>query len=154
MDKKTAIEVGVMQEYDTEVAAQMGKLLTSLSSHATGEPVTREWIEEEISSPWHDVLLAFDGKTLVGMASLSVLMGTMIERVAYLEDFVVDSTKQGKGIGSLLWQEILRWAEKKGCKRLEFTSSGKGKKQQAVDFYLSKGAEIRETNCFRKEIQE
>ena len=59
---------------------------------------------------------------------------------------------KGKGIGSQIWEEILNWGRKKGCKRLEFTSSGKGKKAHAVEFYKKKGAEIRDTNSFRIEL--
>ncbi|MBR3164282.1 GNAT family N-acetyltransferase [Candidatus Saccharibacteria bacterium] len=146
------IEIGVVGEYDAEVAEAMGELLCALSSSYNGEAVARERIEEIIESPWHDIMVAFDGEELVGMASLSVIMGTKIGRNLYLEDLVVKAGKQGQGIGSLLWEKILEWGRKKGCKRLEFTSSGKGKKQGAVDFYLAKGAEIRETNCFRVEL--
>lgn len=146
------IEVGTMTEYDADVAAAMGKLLAVLSAKYNGEAVSRELLEEIIESPWHDVLLAFDGDELVGMASMSVLMGTLVQRVAYLEDFVVAKNKQGQGIGTTIWQEIIVWSKKKGCKRLEFTSSGKAEKAGAVEFYKKLGAEVRDTNCFRYEL--
>lgn len=146
------IEIGTMTEYDATVAEVMGKLLLDLSEDYTGEPIPREWIEEVIESPWHDVLLATDDGVVVGMASVSVVMGPLISYNAYLEDFVVSGVCQGKGIGSKLWEEILAWGRRKGCRKLEFTSSGKGKKQGAVEFYKTKGAEIRDTNAFSIEL--
>lgn len=146
------IEIGTMTEYDATVAEAMGKLLLDLSEDYTGEPIPREWIEEVIESPWHDVLLAMDDGVVVGMASVSVVMGPLISYNAHLEDFVVSGVCQGKGIGSKLWEEILAWGRRKGCRKLEFTSSGKGKKQGAVEFYKSKGAEIRDTNAFSIEL--
>jgi len=146
------ISIGVMTEYDPEIAEEMGRLLCDLSSHYDGEPVAREVIEEIIDSPLHDIIVAFDDEKLVGMASVSAVCGALIGKNEYLEDFVVSKDCQGKGIGSQIWEEILNWGRKKGCKRLEFTSSGKGKKAHAVEFYKKKGAEIRDTNCFRIEL--
>lgn len=146
------LEIGPMTEYDAELAAAMGKLICDLQFDYDGAPVSRESIEEIIESPWHDILLAFDGDKLVGMASVSVVMGTLIGRNECLEDFVVSSECQGKGVGSQLWEAILEWGRAKGCTRLNFTSSGKDKKKGAVGFYLSKGANIRDTNAFRVEL--
>ena len=151
-EEKIALEIGVMTEYDGEVAAAMGQLLTNLSSHYDGEPVPRERLEDIIESPWHDVILAFERKELVGMASMTVIQGALVGRNAYLEDFVVAAGHEGQGIGSQIWEKILQWGHDKKCARLEFTSSGRGKKQGAVDFYLSKGAEKRDTNAFRVEL--
>lgn len=146
------IEVGPMTEYDAGVAAAMGELLKDLSESYGGAAPAREAIEEIIESPWHDVLLAFEGEELIAMASMSVLMGTKAGRVAYLEDFVVKGDRQGQGVGKQVWEEILAWGRRKGCRRLEFTSSGTGKKQGAVQFYEKRGAKKRETNNFRVEL--
>ncbi len=146
------IEIGPMTEYDGEIAAAMGKILKDLDENYNGEPVARELLEDIIVSPWHDILLAFDDEKLVGIASVSVVMGALVEKNEYLEDFVVSADCQGKGLGSKIWEQILEWGRQKGCKRLEFTSSGKGKKQGAVEFYLAKGARTRETNVFRIDL--
>ncbi len=146
------LEIGPMTEYDAELAAAMGELLCDLQFNYDGAPVPRERIEEIIESPWHDILLAFDGDELVGMASVSVVMGALIDRNECLEDLVVSAKCQGKGVGSQLWEAILEWGRAKGCSKLNFTSTGKDKKQGAVSFYLSKGAKIRDTNAFRIEL--
>lgn len=147
------IEIGPMTEYDADLAAEMGKLLTQLSTKWDGEPVDREWIETVIESPFHDQLLAFDEKgKLVGMATMSIVMGAKIGQNAYLEDCVVDAECRGQGIGTKMWQAVLDWSQKKECKRLEFTASGNEKKAGAAQFYKKMGADIYDTNFFRVEL--
>ena len=146
------ISIGIMTEYDPGIAEEMGRLLCDLSSSYDGEPVARELLEEIIDSPLHDIIVAFDDEKLVGMASVSVIMGALVNKNLYLEDFVVSHEFQHQGIGSKIWDAILEYGRQKGCRRLEFTSSGKGKKAGAVAFYQKHGAEIRDTNSFRVEL--
>lgn len=153
--KQTGAEelwIGVVSEYTPELAERLGELLQDLSQHYKGGAVPREVIEEFIESPWHDIVLAVRDEKIVGMLSVSVVMGALIHKNAYLEDFVVDARCQGGGVGTALFRYAKAWGRRKGCARLEFTSSGKGKKRQAVDFYLSHGASIRDTNAFRVEL--
>ena len=146
------IEIGPMTEYDADVAEQLGKLLQTLSSKYDGAPIEREWIEDIIESANHDILLAFADEKLVGTATVSIVMGPLVRKNVYLEDFVVDANCQGQGIGSKVFETVKDWGRQHGCRRLEFTSSGKGKKAGAVEFYQKRGAEIRETNVFRVEL--
>lgn len=146
------MKISVLMEYDADIAEQMGKLLMDLSSHYEGEPVAREVIEDIIESPWHDIIVMMDEDKLVAMASVSVIMGSLINKNLYLEDFVVSSEYQHQGLGTQMFEAIMAWGKRKGCRRLEFTSSGKGKKAGAVKFYQKMGAEIRDTNSFRIEL--
>ncbi len=154
-----------LEKYTPEAAEQVRGLLIQLSrsSKDKGE-IPEEWFRDIIASPWHDLLVARDddeedgasgeggaaGKRIVGIASLSVLMGPGIRKNAYLEDFVTDASVRGKGIGAKLWAAMLDWAREKGCKNLEFTC-GNGR-ETAQAFYKNHGAEIYETNFFRKPI--
>lgn len=146
------MKISVLMEYDADIAEQMGKLLMDLSSHYEGEPVAREVIEDIIESPWHDIIVMMDEDKMVAMASVSVIMGSLINKNLYLEDFVVSSEYQHQGLGTQMFEAIMAWGKRKGCRRLEFTSSGKGKKAGAVKFYQKMGAEIRDTNSFRIEL--
>ena len=146
------VQIGTMTEYDANIAEDMGKILTGLSSKYDGSQIEREWIEDIIESANHDVLLATIDDKLVGVATVSIVMGPLIKKNVYLEDFVVDQSYQGRGIGTQLFEAVQEWGRKKGCRRLEFTSSGKGKKACAVAFYQKRGAEKRDTNVFRIEL--
>lgn len=147
------IEIRRLEKYDEELAAEMGRILTFVSSTHDGSPLTREWIEAVIASPWHDQLLAFDGEKLVGMATMSAVFLPSKRWNAYLEELVVDGACQGKGVGSVLWEAIVEWGREKGARRLEFSASGNSeKKAAAVEFYLRKGIKIHDTNFFRLEL--
>lgn len=141
-----------LETYTPEVAARVRELLIQLSRSGKDKgEIPREWFEDVINSPYHDLLIAEEDGKILGIATLSILMGPGIRKNAYLEDFVTDSTVRGKGIGSALWQAMLDWAAEKGCKDLEFTC-GHGR-ESAQEFYKHHGASVYDTNFFRKPIE-
>ena len=152
-------------EYNKTVADRIRQLLTQLSRSGKDKgEIPQEWFEQLISSPWHDCLLAVDlaedsntkqdllilPEQILGMASVSVIFGAGIGKNAYLEDFVVDQSARGKGVGHLLFDAYEKWAREKGCKNLEFTC-GQGR-EAAQKFYNDHGATIYDTNFFRKKL--
>lgn len=146
------MKIAKLTTYTPEMAARVRELLIQLSRSGKdrGE-IPREWFNELISSPYHDMLLAYDdnGK-IIGIATLSIIMGPIVRKNAYLEDFVTDASVRGQGVGSKMWDAMLAWAAEKGCSELNFTS-GKGR-EAAWKFYQGKGAEIYDTNFFKKEV--
>ena len=146
------MKVTTLKKYTPETATRIRELLIQLSRSGKdrGE-IPREWFEDLIASPYHDMLIALDDdEKIIGIATLSVTMGPIIRKNAYLEDFVTDESVRGKGVGSALWDEMLNWAKEKGCERMEFTC-GNGR-EAAQAFYKARGAEVYDTNFFRKEI--
>lgn len=146
------MKIKVLNEYSEGVANRIRELLIQLSRSGKdrGE-IPKEWFDSLIASPYHDMLVAYDdNEEIVGIATLSIIMGPIVRKVAYLEDFVTDSSKRGKGIGSALWDEMLVWAKEKGCTELCFTS-GHGR-EAAQEFYKNRGASIYDTNYFRKPL--
>ena len=146
------MKISRLEAYTPEIADQVRQLLIQLSRSGKdrGE-IPREWFEELIASPYHDMLVAMEDDKVIGIATLSIHMGPIIRKNAYLEDFVTDQSVRGKGVGSALWQEIVNWVTEKGCRNLEFTC-GNGR-EVAQQFYKNHGAAIYDTNFFRKEIQ-
>ena len=146
------MKIEVLTEYNKDTANRIRELLIQLSRSGKdrGE-IPEEWFEDLINSPSHDMLLAMgdDGK-IVGIATLSIIMGPIVRKIAYLEDFVTDENCRGQGVGSSLWQAMLDWAREKGCTELNFTS-GHGR-EAAQEFYKKRGAEIYDTNFFRLPI--
>lgn len=147
------ISVGAVTEYGGDIAEAMGKLRQQLSARHDGSAISRELIEEIIESPYHDILIAADDGKVVGMAIVSVVMATL-DRNVYMEDLVVDADCRGKGVGGMLLDAVKDWGKAHGCRRLEFTSSSREKKEGAKGFYESHGAEVRETNAFRAELND
>ena len=142
------IQVKRLTEYTPEVAARVRELLIQLSRSGKDKgEIPESWFLEIISSPWHDLLVAYDDGVVVGIATMSVVMGAGVRKNAYLEDFVVDANIRARGVGSALWDEMLAWVREKGCKEFEFTC-GHGR-EVAQEFYKKHGAEIYDTNFFR-----
>ncbi len=138
-------------EYSPELAQRVRELLIQLSRSGKDKgEISREWFEDIVNSPWHELLVAEDEGRVIGMAALSVMMGPGISKNAYLEDFVVDSECRTGGVGSALWDEMLTWGREKGCKRMEFTC-GNGR-EVAQAFYKKHGAEVYDTNFFRIDL--
>ena len=146
------MKVERLTKYTPEVSSRIRELLIQLSrSKKDRGEIPREWFEEIIGSPYHDMLLAVDDTgRIVGIATLSIIMGPIVRKNAYLEDFVTDESVRGQGVGGKLWDAMLAWAAEKGCKELNFTS-GKGR-EEAWRFYQNKGSEIYDTNFFKKNI--
>ena len=145
------MNITTLKEYTPETATRVRELLIQLSRSGKDKgEIPESWFTNIINSPWHDLLIAEDNGKIIGFAALSVTMGPGIRKNAYLEDFVTDKEVRGKGVGSALWNEMLNWAKEKGCQKFEFTC-GNGR-EAAQAFYKSKGAEVYDTNFFRKDI--
>ena len=85
-----------------------------------------------------DVLLALDGDSVVGLASVYLdLPFIRFGRRCWLQDLVVTSSHRSRGVGKLLLDAATDWARERGCTHLEL-ASGAGRKD-AHRFYLSKG---------------
>lgn len=141
-----------LTKYDSKSATRIRELLIQLSRSGKdrGE-IPESWFDTLIQSDSHDMLLAIDDDNkIIGIATLSIIMGPIVRKTAYLEDFVTDSSVRGQGVGSALWDAMLDWAKEKGCTELNFTS-GHGR-ETAQEFYKNKGAEVYDTNFFRKKI--
>jgi ribosomal protein S18 acetylase RimI-like enzyme len=147
------IEIGPMTEYDGEVAEKLGILRRQLSTKYDGSPLDRERLEEIMLSPYHDILLAVDNETVVGMVVVSVVMMTMRKNV-YMEDLVVDEQYRGQGIGGDLLEAVKDWGRAKDCQRLEFTSTSRENKENANKFYEAHGIFLRDTGQYRAELAE
>lgn len=146
------MKIQLLTEYNKQTADRIRELLIQLSRSGKdrGE-IPQEWFDGLIASPFHDMLLAIDdNERIIGIATLSIIMGPIVRKVAYLEDFVTDNAVRGQGVGSALWETMLEWAKSKNCTELCFTS-GHGR-EAAQAFYLHKGAEIYDTNYFRLKL--
>lgn len=146
------MKIETLKQYSPEIANRIRELLIQLSRSGKdrGE-IPKEWFDALIKSPYHDMLLAYDDNgRIIGIATLSVTMGPITRKNAYLEDFVTDENVRGKGVGTALWNAMLDWCAKKDCGNLCFTC-GVGR-EASQEFYKARGAEIYDTNFFRKQI--
>lgn len=144
--------IETLSHYADQDAEAMGHLLTSLSDKFDGSPVDEQTLRDIITSPYHDQLVARDDRgTIVGMLTVSITIGAGVHRGAWLEDFVVDARTQGTGVGSKLWDALIEWCRSHDVHKLDFTS--RPTKVAAQQFYLKRGAIVRDTNYFRLTIE-
>jgi len=96
------------------------------------------------------LLLAY-GKPLTILGTLTLLIITIPSGTcARIEDFVVDKSMRGKGIGKALMREALRRAENSGAKLVDLTSHPN--RTAANNFYLKVGFNRRKTNVYRYKL--
>jgi uncharacterized protein YbbK (DUF523 family)/N-acetylglutamate synthase-like GNAT family acetyltransferase len=97
------------------------------------------------------VIVAESKGEILGWASLELVDRLYIESHAEITAFVVDERCRGRGIGSLIMEEALRWAASKGLRLIRLKSNVLRK--DAHRFYESRGfARTKESYTFEKRI--
>lgn len=109
-------------------------------------------IKEIISSPVTNILVARDPKDqkIVGMATLAVYRIPYVKK-AYLDDFIVDESFQGQGIGSKLLKAVLDHAKEQEASYVDFTSTST--RVAANKLYEKFGFKKRDTNVYRLDLE-
>ena len=92
-------------------------------------------------------LVAVSGKEIVGMASWFFAFYSWSGKAIYLDDLFVKEAFRGRGVGTLLLDELARIAKKSGCKKMRWQVSKWN--TSAIAFYRKRGAIIDdvEINC-------
>src|SRR5262245_59526605 len=102
------IEVQRVNEATPEIAANLGRIMPFLSTHADGSPISIDFLKHTVESPsavqfaavvsgeapteFHDLAERYP---IVGAATVSTLHGAVGEK-AWLEDFVVVPEARGR----------------------------------------------------------
>lgn len=130
----------VTQSQSADINALRGQLTAGVKQ------LTHTRIQTLLSQP-NLFFLAVLGEAnkICGMGSLITYECPMGLR-GIIEDVVVDSTLQGKGLGKKLTQSLIDLAKTEGLSSIQLTSSPSREAANAV--YVSLGFEKRETNCY------
>ncbi len=98
----------------------------------------RKGIRDAIEGSGSDILLALDGGTLVGLASVYAdIQSIRYGPRCWLQDLVVSKEARSHGIGKRLLDAATDWAREHGCTHLQL-SSGLGR-VDAHRFYRREG---------------
>lgn len=145
-----SVAVERLRVYSDHDAAAIGHLLSSLSSSFSGVPVPQNLLQEIITSPHHEQLVARDTQGyIIGTATLSLTIGAGCGRKGWLEDFVTDPEVRHHGVGQALWDEMMVWCREHQVD-LHFTSNPT--REAAHRFYMKNSAQIRDTTVFEKKV--
>ncbi len=130
-------DVDMLFELICELAVFEGKDLTTL-------PVTRENLKKYgfEESPCFHVEFAENQNGIVGYALYSyVYSGHQGTPFLYVDDLYVKPSERGHGIGTSLLKQLARYAEEKGCCRMEWHVFDWN--ESAISFYKNLGGNLR-----------
>lgn len=84
------------------------------------------------------ILVARNAQHIVGMVSLLYTVSTALgERVALLEDMVINAEQRGNGLGSQLMEAAISLARQQGCRRITLLTDQDN--EVAQRFYQKQG---------------
>lgn len=146
----TSFVVAELTHYSDQDAVDIGALLPHLSDKFDGQTIPKELLANIVSSPFHAQFVVRSNDKVIGIATVSVILGAGSGHSAWLEDFVVSPQARGTGAASALWDAMIDWCEEKQVKSLNFTS--RSSRKAAHRFYEKHGAAIRDTSVFKKSI--
>tara|TARA_B110000003_G_scaffold61775_1_gene62135 strand:- start:495 stop:989 length:495 start_codon:yes stop_codon:yes gene_type:complete len=92
------------------------------------------------SPPLFKCLIAEVNNTIVGAAIIYNRFSTWKGKTLHLEDLIITERMRNNGIGSKLFDEVIRYGKKIGAQRISWNVIDWN--QSAIKFYESKGAEI------------
>lgn len=81
-----------------------------------------------------------EGK-IEGMALVYFRFSTWKGRTVHLEDLIVREAMRGTGLGGALYQQVIKYGNEHGVRRVEWVVSEGNK--NAIEFYENTGAEIK-----------
>jgi len=89
------------------------------------------------------ILVLWDRAAIIGMVNLLYTVSTALgERVAILEDMVVDPAQRGSGSGSTLLNGAIAFAKQQGCRRITLLTDQVN--SGAIRFYERHGFRLSE----------
>ena len=115
----------VIREGRKEDMPQVLKLIKELAKYENALDQVKnnvETLEKDGfgKNPLYKLFVADYDKKIVGMGLIYYKYSTWKGKRLYLEDLIVNNKYRRKGIGSKLFDEILRYGKKKSCNGLTF----------------------------------
>ncbi len=92
------------------------------------------------SQPKFTCFVAEDSKVIQGIALVYQRYSTWKGNALHLEDLIVNKQARGSGIGTLLLDEVVRYAKKINVKRISWEVLDWN--ESAITFYEKKGAKV------------
>ncbi|WP_010135046.1 GNAT family N-acetyltransferase [Ochrovirga pacifica] len=90
--------------------------------------------------PKFEVFIAENNEKVLGMALFYYRYSTWKGKTIHLEDLIVKEDARGKGVGRLLYNEVLKYAHQLQVRRVEWAVLNWN--TPAVEFYKNSGADI------------
>ena len=131
-------------EVTSELQAAVAALLPQLNP-ALAIP-TNDELTAVLADPAVNLLLARDGRSIVGTATV-VVFRTPAWAKARIEDVVVDEGARGRGVGESLVTRCIELAREHGARVIDLQS--RQEREAANRLYLRMGFQARDSNLYR-----
>jgi len=131
--------------FSSEISEAIKRLAAQIGDNY--KPLTDEDIIEMIASPTTYIMLAkAENGSIAGMITVLVYRIPYVKKASF-EDFIVDTSYRGQGIGSQLVEKAVAFAKEKGAAYIDFTS--RPRRVDGNKLYEKLGFKKRETNVYR-----
>lgn len=132
--------IRLAQKEDAPIVLEFIKKIAAYEKMSDEVVATKEVLEEFVfdrQDAW--VFIGEENGKPVGFALFYENFSTFLGRTGlYLEDLFVDPEMRGKGYGKALFQAVAKEADRRGCRRMEWTCLNWNK--PSIDFYHYMGA--------------
>jgi len=132
-----------LENADENTLQEINALLRQLSERASA--CTLELLTGIVQNRDLELWVVKDAGIVVGMGQLVLVLkpgGT----VARFEDFVVDESQRGKGLGTKILEKLIERARARGASAVQFSS--RAERTAANALYQKLGFKIHETNSY------
>lgn len=118
------------------------KELAAFENEPDAVDISVETLEKEGfgENPLFYCFVAEVNDKIEGMALTYNRFSTWKGRTLHLEDLIVREEKRGTGLGNALYQQVIKFAQEQGLKRVEWVVLDWN--QHAIDFYERSGANV------------
>ncbi|HEX4434144.1 MAG TPA: GNAT family N-acetyltransferase [Acidimicrobiales bacterium] len=143
------IAVEAAAAVDDDLCAAVDRLVPQLSR--SSPPPSRAVLERIVADGATTLFVAREGGAIIGMLTLATFQIPTGVR-AWIEDVVVDGDARGKGAAAALVQAALDLSASLGARTVDLTS--RPDREAANRLYLRLGFEVRQTNVYRRTLND
>jgi ribosomal protein S18 acetylase RimI-like enzyme len=143
------LDIRHVQEATPTLLSAMNTLVPQLSTSAL--PLTLDDLSAIVASPVTTLFVVREGASVVGTLTLIVFRIPSGVR-AWIEDVIVDESARGSGAGEALTRAAISHSINLGARSIDLTS--RPSREIANRLYQRLGFEVRETNVYRRMIEE
>jgi ribosomal protein S18 acetylase RimI-like enzyme len=143
------MEVEAASAVDDDLCAAVDRLVPQLSR--SSPPPSRAVLERIVADGATTLFVAREGGAIIGMLTLATFQIPTGVR-AWIEDVVVDGDARGKGAAAALVQAALDLSASLGARTVDLTS--RPDREAANRLYLRLGFEVRQTNVYRRTLND
>ena len=131
-----------------ELTGLLEKLFTIEEDFQCSPELQQQGLSLLLNAPRAAVIVAEDGSGIVGMISGQILISTAEGGPSlHIEDLYVKSEVRGKGVGKQLLEEIGKWGNSNGARRMQLLADKNN--HSGLHFYAHNGWQQTQLICLR-----